>query len=391
MKNFLTLSILLFIPFGVSAATIRAGDELLVTMPIQDDLYVAGGTVGVEKNISGDLHVAGGDIFISGDVSEDVIIVGGDVGLQGNIGDDLRIAGGNISLSGSVDEDAILAGRKIIIFNSAVIMGDARIFGGDIMIDGTIGKDLYIRGGNIRINGVIEGNVDIQSESLVLNATIGGDAKVSAKNLSIVDTTQIVGNLNYWNPNGELVHEAQVGGKTVFDLSLAIKQMPKFKNAIPAFFIGVFSYSLLASAFIILLAILFTKTYFLDSAKRLNKATGMSIWYGFLYVVVTPVLAFVFFMTLIGIPIGLLLIIAYLISFFLVKAMTSIVFARLIEIKLKKKWGNAKLFFVSFAILFVWKIIVFIPIAGTIVSAIALLAGFGALSHTEWEKWKKVR
>lgn len=392
-KHFLLTSLLFAFPLSASAAVLQAEETLSISLPIQDDLYAAGGDVRISQNIAGDAVIAGGDVSISSTIQQDLIAAGGDVDIEGVIEDDVRVAGGTVDISAIIADDLFVMAGELDIREDAVINGDVHIAGGDVVIAGKILGNVYIEAGNVRLMADIEGDVHINADVVSLSSTIAGNAKISAKNIKSIENTTIAGNLQYWvHESGFEIPDGVVAGEVLFDEELAKYVPHEDKHKAKGMFMaGMFGYSLLASALIIVLCLLFTKSYFVDAAKKIMKEPGMSIWYGFLYVVVTPFLALAFFLTIIGIPIGLLVVISYLFTFYFIKPMTAIVLAKAIEMKYKKKWSKTKLFFLSVLILIAWKIVAMIPFFGMLASTVLVLAGFGTLAQTEWLKFKKVR
>jgi cytoskeletal protein CcmA (bactofilin family) len=390
---FLLLSTAFFVqPSTVFAATIQADENLSITIPVNDDLYAAGGTIVLKNNIGGDVLFAGGDVTIHADIAQDLIVVAGDVEIHGNIGDDIRIAAGTVYLSARVADDVIIMGGEVLIRSDTVIEGDLRIIGGDIVFDGAVLGNVHIRGGSVRMNGAVQGWLDVQADSLYVHSEITGDVFAVASSLSFSDTTVIHGDLHYWQSNGEYdFSKVQIDGAVFYNTDRAFRMEEESAKPVLGIMPFVHLYSLLASSFIIFIALVASKTYFSDAAKRLRKEPLRSVWYGFLYIIVTPFIAIGFFLTVIGVPIGLLVIISYLVTFYFIKPFTALVFARALEQKFKRKWSKVFLFFLSVGILLSWKLVVLLPVIGMLFSALGILAGFGTLSYTEWMKFKKVR
>lgn len=393
ISTLLPIALCAAIPLSASAAFFQAEETVSISLPVQDDIYIAGGEVRVTEPIAGDAIVVGGDVLFTSSVEQDLTVAGGDITIQGTVRDDARIFSATVDITGSVGDDVFILGGEVDIRTSSVITGDVHIVGGDITIDGEILGNLYVDAATLTVNGNVRGSIDVSAETIIINAEVSGDTIASAKNLTFTKTSTFGGNVNYWQPNKQYTFEdGQVQGITTYDESLSsYKVEGTKKETIGLFVFGMFSYSLFSSALVILLCILLTKSYFIDAAKKLLKEPGMSVWFGFLYLIVTPFLALVFLLTFIGLPIGLLIGMSYLFTFYFIKPMTAIVLAQALRLHYKKKWGTTKLFFVSIGLLFVWKILLFVPVLGILFSSLLVLAGFGTLAQTEWLKFKKVR
>ena len=401
----------------VHAATFVAEDDVTLSTVTQDDIYAAGETIRLTERVEGDAMLAGGQVRFATTIRDDLFIAGGEVEIDGTIDDDVRAAGGTIVMSATVADDVFLFGGEVHLREGTVINGDLHIFASEIKIDANVvlNGSVLLQAQSVDFNGnaygpvsidahkvqymaFTEAPVEISAKELALSATINGNVQITSKQVSVAEGTTISGNVTYWNISGESPFiENQVAGTVTYDEAMAQYMADKKDKhhkkhfGVAAMFFAVFSYTFLSAAFVILLALLFTKTYFVDAAKILQKEPGVSLWYGFLYVVATPFLCVLLLCTVIGIPLGLILGFVYASSFYFVKPLTSIVLAKVAQHYWKKKWKNVHIFFASLAVLLAWRLHVFIPILGTLASAIILLAGFGALAKTEWIKFKKVR
>ena len=96
MKKFAWLMVatlvlgLVLAPASALAFTQRTGDNVTVTGPINDDLYVTGANIDVTSDVTRDVVAFGQDITISGDVSGDVISAGAMVNVRGSVGGSVR-------------------------------------------------------------------------------------------------------------------------------------------------------------------------------------------------------------------------------------------------------------------------------------------------------------
>ena len=400
MRRFLQLLfVTIFVALPLSSAfsaTFRAEEELSIELPIRDDLYAAGGTVVITEPVSGDLIVGGGEVTVKAQVDQDVVIGGGDISIDSTVGDDMRIAGGSVVISGTIGDDLIIFGGDVELAGDAIVKGDLHVFGGRVVVDGTVRGAVHARGGQVKVLGTIGGPADIRSDEIIFEGEALDTVTLSAKKLLIEPTASFSGDVTYWQPQGEYYFgQATVRGQTIYDESVALESFDEVKRtALGAFqvaILGIAGYQLLSSALIILLLILFTRTYFDDAAKRLQKAPAANLLHGFLYVMVTPMLVFVCLVTIIGIPIGLFIFMLYMFTLYYAKAFTAAILAKWLQQKYKKKWGLWAFFGVSVGVYLALRIVAIVPIIGWIPVWIAVFMAFGAAAYTEWVKYKKVR
>ena len=400
MNRFLTVLISLAIPISASAAVFQAAggdDELFtVSVPVQDDLYVAGGLVHVNEMVAGDLIIAGGEIEVSGDINQDVIAAGGAVNLRGHVFDDVRAVGGEMEIAGTVGDDLIIAGGNIRLTKDAVIEGDAYVFGGLLIIDGLVKGNLRTAGGDVILTGNVNGDIDVNSDAFQIEGVVKGNAQVISEEAKVGENAFIAGDLEYWISDDNEPYANKVGGAINYnpELRAVTKDILETtaKGAFKVALMAIFGYSLLAAALFILVMLLITKTYFNDCSMKAIKTPGRSALIGLLYFVCTPVIGVLFLITVIGIPISLFIFMMYGFMIFFAKPLTAIVLAKSTEIRYrkKKKWGKKKIFFVSLGYFIALKVIGIIPVIGWVLVLIGVLIAFGAMLDTDWEKWKKV-
>jgi len=396
MKNFLTTLLLLAIPISVSAATFQAEEELSLSVPINDDLYAGGGTVTITDAIAGDLLVVGGEVTIDSSIEEDLVLIGGKVFLDGNIGDDARIVAGEVRINVTTGDDMVVLAGDVIITESTIIKGDLRIAAGKVRVYGTIRGNVYIRASEVTMNGTVSGTTDISADSISYGGWTGKDASLAANDLTITNASVINGDLRYWQPQGEYYFGGvTVEGEKLFDDSLSLDDFggiaDSAKSTLKVALLGIAGYWMLSSIFIMVLMILITKSYFVDAEKRLRAAPWMSMWYGIVYLFVTPVIIGIVFMSMIGIPVALFMLVMYIFGFVFIKPMASILLATWIARHYKKKLSKPKLLLLSIGMYVAIQVGVLVPFIGPIAHLMVILTTFGVLAQVELKKFNKVR
>src|SRR3989344_3444968 len=130
----------------------------------------------------------------------DMYIAGGNTAVSGKISGDLHIAGGNVVVSGLIGEDAVIAGGDIKILPQTIISKDAAFAGGKIVIDGFIAGDLKIAGGEVQINDGVSGDVYITADKIIIgdSANIVGDLSYASSRPAIItEGARIGGEITY--------------------------------------------------------------------------------------------------------------------------------------------------------------------------------------------------
>lgn len=300
ISNFsaLMVAVVLF-PTLALGATLKAGEE--VTIPkggdIQDNLYVAGGNVSINSIVSGDLFAAGGNILVSENVTEDALITGGSITLLGDTGGDLRAAGGDIVSAGKVAGDLLLVGGSIAVSS-----------------DVSVGKDLIIAGGQVTVDGEVMGDAEITAGVVTINGHIHGDVIVKAgEKLVIGDGAVIDGNLSYSANNAKALHlneDAVVTGKTTFK-QIETVQKAELQNFIVAAVGAMVLFKIVVSIIAALILIWLFRNFSNSVVEGVGQNPLRMLGYGFVVLIVAPAAALLLFVTLLGFPLGLMILLAY--------------------------------------------------------------------------------
>jgi cytoskeletal protein CcmA (bactofilin family) len=154
----------------------------------------------------GDDVISSGSTYLTerDSVSGDAIIVGRDVETWTGIGGDYLGAAGNQKIGGRIHGSVRAAGGEIHVWGT--IDRNATIAGGSVTLDSTadVTRNAYLVGGNVSVNGAVRGNLLASAGNVVLNGTIGRDVEVRGDALRIGPHAVITGNLRYRVPAGKV-------------------------------------------------------------------------------------------------------------------------------------------------------------------------------------------
>ncbi len=387
----LSLLLTLAATTGVAFAAEVKPNEVM-TKIFGGDRYVFGQIVSLDDESPKDVMVLGTSVSIASPVTGTVQAAGRTVVINAPIKGGARIGAETVEISKNIDGNLIVVGKAVHIAKNVVIGGSVLLFSGEsAVIDGTINGNLEAYGEAVSLNGAILGNADIQVQSLALKGTVSGDSVIAAETFDVEPSASIEKNLRYWQALGVRDFGAMVKGKSTFDPTLAHETSQRVESA--GLIAGVFAafsiFSIFSAALMLGLLLFFTKTLFRDSAKFLLGNTGKSFLIGIIYFLVTPIAALLLMFTFIGIPLGLAVFVLYVVSIFFARIMTAMVFARLIELKYKKKWSNMVVFFVSLGLYIALKIIGAVPF-GWVVLLVLVAGGYGSLLKMKYERYVKV-
>lgn len=358
------------VPIAASAATLRGGDAFSVTRDttISGDFYAAGGNGSIAGNIDGDLMVAGGSLVVSGKIGQDAFLAGGSITISGDIKDDLRVVGGNITITGSVDGDLVVAGGQVQIISGAFVGGDIVVAGGTVMMDGSVGGNIKAVGGKVSLDGTVAGSVSAKVEQLTIgsSAVIGnGLSYQSRKEAVISEGADIQGGIEFSplkTPNRENVARGLIA-------TLAVVKTATF---------------LMFLAAALVLGLLWKK-FANDAASRVGSNFWGSLGWGLIMVIVTPVVGIALAVTVIGIPLAILLFLAYCLGLFIAFILSPVVLGAWL-IKWITKNPPAKVDWVAIILgVVVFKLVGIVPVLGGLAKLLLVLSVVGS-SVVAWRK-----
>lgn len=288
----IAISVGIFAPATVLAADLRSGDTVDVGrgQVIDDDLYVAGGTIIVDGTVNGDLWAVGKTITVNGTVNGSIVAIGETVAVNGDVARAARLAGATVEVSGSVGSDLIVFG------------GDARI-ASTAKIDG----DFILGVGNVCVDGLVAGDIKGRAGEVTITSTIGGDVELDVESLTIAPAASIQGNLTYTSETeADIRSGARVGGKTTHNVPEVKKTA---KTAFAAGIAGMVTSKVLGFLMILvagMIIILIAPGRSAAVADSIRGRPWLSLGWGAVILFATPVAAIMVCITVIGIPVGLI-------------------------------------------------------------------------------------
>lgn len=373
MKKLLwgVMAVALAVPVASFAAELRLGENPSVATQerILDDIYIVGGSVTSAGTVAGDVVAGGGTVIINGTVEADVIAGGGNVSILSSVGDDVRVGGGSVVVLGRVGGDIVAGGGQVTIGGPG------------------IGGDAILGGGMVRIDAPIAGAVRIGGGSVYLNAPITGDVLIEADTLTLGSQAVINGSLTY-KAKKELVKEegAIVNEEVTFE--------PRRQRAAPAaaaailsaFALGKFL-ALLAAALVI--GLIF-KRYGRELASKIVQRPLLELGRGLVVFVALPMFSILALVTLVGIPLGILGLISFVVAILFAWIVTPIVVGSIAYSYFSKddfeiSWRTIGTGVVLFSILGL------VPLVGWLAQALLVLLSLGAIAAVTWGVIKQWR
>jgi cytoskeletal protein CcmA (bactofilin family) len=352
-------TVLVVVP--ASAAEVRSGGDVTIASGevIDNDLYLAGNHITVDGTINGELWAAGRTITINGTVNGSLVAIGQTVNINGEVAQTVRAASATVNVSGGIGGDLLAFSGEVIVASVA-----------------EIGGDLLLGVGNARIDGPVNGYIHGGGSDVTLADGVGGEVEIRVDSLTVTSGANIQGNLTYTSENeADIQPGAQIGGKTTHKL-------PKLEDkARFGIFSGVwgkvlgFLMILLVGVIIVLLAPRRTALF----ADSLRKRPWLSLGWGALILVVTPIAVIVACITIIGIPLGLIALVLYAIAIYLSQIPVALLIGRWIIGRFRGVETRAIMVAALALGLAILSLLKSIPYFGFVVGLATVLFGLGTL------------
>lgn len=246
------------------------------------------------------------------------------------------------------DDQVVLTGRLVVPEGETV--QTAVIFNGKVLIDGTVAETLVVFNGRTEITGTVDEDVIVFNGDVVLRSgsRVGGDV-VSRQAPQIEDGATVEGSVDdletRWN---------------FYDIT----------------FVGRFAWWLAYSVSTLVLGlVLLLLAPRLDSAsvRALRDRLGATIGFGLLVVVLLPIIAVLLFVTIVGIPLGLFLLLALALVYSIGYVVGALALGRL---GVKENTSRYLAFLTVWGVL---RLIALIPFVGGLAWLVATVLGLGTL------------
>ena len=250
-----------------------------------EDVIASGSTPTVMDSVPGDAILAGGDVSFGGVTGGDYLGAGGKQAITGRIHGSLRAAGGELHVAAVIDRNTTIAGGSVELDSAAVIGRNAYIVGGTIQVKGTVQEGLLAYGGAIILDGVV-----------------GRDVEVAGGALRVGPHAKIAGNLRYRVPAGE-VHidpAARITGTTT---------ALRVSNRGPLWRVLWILGFLIVGAVVVALF----PRFMAEAAQVLPEQPGRSALVGVGWFILVPIAICIAAITIIGLPLAFLTAAVYLV------------------------------------------------------------------------------
>lgn len=287
---------------AVQAATFVVDEVSSVATENPGDTFAAGETVTVSVPVNGEIFATGGNVTITKRAGRSVWAAGNIVSIQDGAEYNVFATGNVVTLAGRFGHDVYVAGNSVTIQDGTEIVGDLRVGGKSVVLNGTVGGNVYVGAESFTSAAAITGSVQSDSGRLTFTGgTIGGTLTYTVdKDPQGLDKVTVT---------GETKRQERAKGES-FTYSMKQDQRPTATSWLMGL-VGM----LLLGAFVILLL-----------PKKLVEVEGlvMAGWTrqfltGLVTLFLVPLAIIALAMTILGIPLALVLVAMYILFLLLAK------------------------------------------------------------------------
>lgn len=340
---------------------IRSGNTAGVSKDevVEASVYLAGTTVTVAGTVKGDLYCAGQNIDITGSVEGDVLCAGQTVSVSGNVLGDVRVAGQTVTLAGPIARSLTAFGQTVTQTGSTVVGMDATVFGSSLQLGGKVNRDMTVGGQTITLAGQVGRNVTamVDQLSLASSARVGGDMEYTSRNqIDKAAGAAVSGNTARHDPPAE-------SSKTRNEWA------DRFWGV--AFWFG--SWVVLG----LLLLGLMPRSYRVASDAMIRQG-GWALLAGVAALIMTPIVAVLLMVTVLGIPAGAALLLLWIVAMMAACAYSGYALGQWLinQTGWKVRWPQVSALVLG---LFTLALLMLVPVVGGLFSFLALVWGLGGI------------
>ncbi len=327
----------------------------------------------ISENLEGDVYAAGSTVRIDGDVVGDLLVAGGTVVINGNISDDLRVAGGNVTVNGMVGKNVTVGGGNVTFGPSSQVKGSLVGGAGTLDLSGQIAGNVWVGGGETSVQGKVDQDLNLSAESAAFGpeSVVGGNltARVTEGRL-LSDQASVGGRKDISFTKVE--DKSGRSNKEKFNKAGQVLTMAMVVKWLIGLLVGVVSGG----------ALLY---FFRQTADKLavqvRSVAAGSLGWGLVALVTVPFLALLLMVTIVGLPLGFITIIGYIVALIVAKWVAGYALGQWLEAKTKVEALKNPYLQLAAGLLLI-KLVALVPVAGWLVAFGAMLMGLGALFVT---------
>jgi cytoskeletal protein CcmA (bactofilin family) len=359
------LLVALLIPSAVFAFNVKTADSVYIKKDevVEGTLYVVSKNITIEGVVNGDLVALAQNITVKGKVIGDIISASQNLSVEGEVGGNIRsIANTIILIDTTVKRNANLVGTNVLIGENSNITWDALILAGVAEMRGTVQGSLH----GVVDKLLISGNVN-KDVSFTINQN---NDYYQGGPIEIADDSNIKGDLSYSYSENLNINKSLVAGAINFNEKIVENHWQK---NIWNFIISVFSALVVGLVFLSI-----SKNEMTIIQEKVNTKYGRSLMIGLGVLFLTPIVSIILMMTIIGMPLGFIMLILWFIMLYFAQIMVGLglgkqIRERIFKAKQKNIMADLIVGVTVLCLLFA------IPMFGGVITFFSTLLGLGVI------------
>jgi hypothetical protein len=317
--------LLALVPATAVAAELTRGDTILITSPVDDDLYAFGSDVVVGADVSGDITVVAARVRIFGDVGGSVYAAAATVTIDGDVGGTVMTLSASVTVRGTVGQ-AMRAVARDVRLTGAQVNGDLVAAASDVRADeqSRVGGDLWLRASDVRVDADVGGQVRGGADEWRIAGTVDGPIDVRAGTLRFAHGAVINQPVRYVSDYEVLI---DTGTSISAEMTRVEPDHPSFSERAERtvlFIVLRYFWALSLGLFLLRVA----AHQLTDAGDALRNHPWGALWRGALALVGVPVAILALLVTVIGLPVALLVLVVFLFAMYASQIVVGIVVGR---------------------------------------------------------------
>jgi cytoskeletal protein CcmA (bactofilin family) len=338
----------------------RAGARVNVIASEHYDVWAAGAVVSVRGTVNHELTAAGAEIDVDVTTKGDSRLAGAIVSVKGNIEKDLYIAGARLNVDARIGGSLAAGGARLIIGSQSEIAGPMRLAGADVVFAGSS-----------------RGSAEIYGDAVQIDGRIGGNLLVRARSVTIGKTAVLEGDAVFETLNDPDIEEgATLRGRQTVTLP---RPNPRETFSVARALAAVVLFGIGAGLILGLILLIAARPIVEQTIVQIRDAPFRSLLIGLTAVISVPLIAVALMATVIGMPIGVLTLLAFPLLLLVAWVVAAFAIADWLfnRSRTERSFGGRLLLLL--AGLVVITLIGVVPVLGVLVWLLVVLLGLGAL------------
>jgi cytoskeletal protein CcmA (bactofilin family) len=281
-----------------NAAEVRSGASASVGAGevVDDDLFASGDAVTIAGRVTGDAYAIGQTVLVSGTVDGDLIAAAEQVVVDGTVRGDVRAGGARVTVNGVVERNVTGLAQQV-----------------DVRTNGRVGGSVLAAAQSVGTFGSVGRGMAVAAENLQIGGPVGGEVLAGVGNLTVTPSARIEGELDYHANRQADIPAGTVSGPIRFTQNEDDRapQQQEFLNGL--FDLGglvlLFGQAVLGAVLLILAPRLAARAM---HAGRQQPLPSVGLGLGAL--ILTPIVAIIVAVTLVGIPLSFVLFALYVVA-----------------------------------------------------------------------------